>query len=1456
MSVTRYGILPRLRVPTFFALRLSGWGGFDVTYDNMTGLPSMTSFFELAEVKRKELQGHGIDSAILFFDLMNLKNINHRYGFAEGNRLICSVATILAAQFGAENCAYFAQDHFAAIAPDDGLRERLEAVMAQCATANEGKTLPIRIGVYPNRIESVGIDVACDRARLAANAWRKRKKSYYAFFDIQMLEEETNRQAIIDNLDTAIEEGWINVYYQPIVRSVNGKVCDVEALARWQDPIRGMLMPSTFIPVLEESMLIHKLDLCVVRQVLNHLKVCEEAGSQTAPVSINFSRADFDACDLVSEICKLVDAAQVDRKLINIEITESVVGSDFDFMREEINRFRAQGFRVWMDDFGSGYSSLDVLQSIKFDLIKFDMGFMRRLDEGDEGKIILTEMMRMATSLGVDTVCEGVETSKQVRFLQEIGCSKLQGYYFMRPVPPADIVRIYMDENPDGIEDAREASYYDTVGSVNLFDLSFLANLDDSVIKNTFDTVPMGIMEVNGDGDKAKCIRSNQSFRDFMKRAFSADLSDSDMEYDIPKEGPGSGFLRALEQSRSNGGRAFVDETLGDGSIARSFLRAIGSNPVNGCESFAIAVLSITEPNESTTYAEIASALAADYYNIFVIDLDTNNYIEYSSRVGNEEMSLERHGGDFFDSARLSAMTRVYEADRKQFLSLFTRENVLRDLDAQGVFTTTYRLVDTGTPVYVSMKATRMPGGNHLILGISNVDARMRQLEEEKRLRQEKASLGRVAALSPDYIVLYTVNPLTGQYTQYSPSNEFEDFDLATQGEDFFADVRKDAAKAIAPEDMERHLRVLTKENMMRELREKGVFIHSYRLLLGGCATPVCLKAVMVHEDDGEVIILGVTNDDKEEYRSKLEEAKKIKELNRSITSLLDNMPCLTFTKDARTGVYVTCNQAFAEYAHKQTPADVAGLTDAEIFDAETASHFVEDDKTALSMDRPYLFFEDVPDAAGNQRQFQTTKLKFVDPSGRPCLLGLCQDVTDMVRIQRENASTREAYEEAHITSIIYNHLAHALARGYRELFYVNTATNEFIEFRTNDECGVLSEARRGTDFFEGCERDVKLYVHPDDRKAFVRAMNRHFLSDALSDGKGYTLAYRRIYEEGVLYVQMHVSRMADDKRLVVIAVQDIDELMRQRREEKRIKEERIVYARLHALAGNYICVYVVDPETSSYRVFSSTPEYHKAFDQPDEGSDFFARLRQAILKYIHTKDQQRVLSLLTQTKVLAEVERSGFYTLSYRIVVTGRSRYVQVRAAMVEEQEGPRLIVGLYDIDAQVQQEQEYGRRLAQAQVIANTDALTGVKNKHAFLEEEVRIDGLIAQRRQPPFALVIFDVNDLKKVNDTAGHQAGDQYLRDACAIICDVFKHSPVYRVGGDEFAVIVSGRDYEHIDDLIQEVRRHNVEASQHGGIVIACGMSRFADDACVATVFERADHGMYENKNALKSRERH
>ena len=182
------------------------------------------------------------------------------------------------------------------------------------------------------------------------------------------------------------------------------------------------------------------------------------------------------------------------------------------------------------------------------------------------------------------------------------------------------------------------------MGRVNLYDLSFMANIDDSVIKNTFDIVPMGVMEVNSDGNRVRYVRSNQSYRDFMKRAFGFDLSDPNMEYIVPKEGPGSDFMKALEACRDNGNRAFINEEMADGSVAHSFARIIGKNPVDGTESIAIAVLSITEPDENTTYADIARALAADYYNLFLIDLDTNDYTEYSSQVGGEELLVVRHG--------------------------------------------------------------------------------------------------------------------------------------------------------------------------------------------------------------------------------------------------------------------------------------------------------------------------------------------------------------------------------------------------------------------------------------------------------------------------------------------------------------------------------------------------------------------------------------------------------------------------------------------------------------------------------------------------------------------------------------------------------------------------------------------------------------------------------------------
>ena len=580
--------------------------------------------------------------------------------------------------------------------------------------------------------------------------------------------------------------------------------------------------------------------------------------------------------------------------------------------------------------------------------------------------------------------------------------------------------------------------------------------------------------------------------------------------------------------------------------------------------------------------------------------------------------------------------------------------------------------------------------------------------------------------------------------------------------------------------------------------------------------------------------------------------ARRIAELKDSIAALLDNMPGLTFAKDAKTGVYVACNQAFAEYAHKSHPNDVVGLTDDQIFDPVTARHFAEDDRMALDMDEPYIFFEDVLDGAGNRRQFQTTKLKYIDAAGRLCTLGMCQDVTDMVRVQRENATTKEAYEKARSMGLIYTHIAQTLARSYTDLFYVNLETDEFIEYRPADTAKALSEERRGERFFEKYKVEADMYVYPEDRAAFVKALDRKNLLDALNRDGSFMMTYRLLGEDGPIYVSMKVSRMDDDERFIIIAVSDIDAQTRQNILDAKVREERNAYARINALAGNYLCVYVVEPEDGHYREYSAAQGLER-LSLPPQGDDFFAALREAGKRIVYREDVQRFLSMFTREGVMSEIERGGMFSMTCRLMIDGAPMYVHLRAAMVEENAGRRMIFGINDIDAYARREEDYARRLAQAQSRATIDALTGVKNRHAFLEAEARLNGQIAEGVAPQFAVTVLDVNDLKRVNDTAGHQAGDQLLRDACRVVCVTFDHSPVFRIGGDEFAVISRGGDYERIDALVETIRAHNAGAQRDGGVVIACGMAKFAgDDASVNAVFERADRNMYEDKISLKA----
>lgn len=272
------------------------------------------------------------------------------------------------------------------------------------------------------------------------------------------MKKQDMNQYIVSHLDQALEEGWIVPYFQPIIRTITGRFAASEALARWQDPVYGTLMPDTFVPVLEQHRLIYKVDCYILKEVVLLQRSRIDAGLPVGPVSVNLSRQDFDVVDMAACVRKTADAAQIRHDLIPLELTESVLVSDREKMKSVVRTLRADGFRIWMDDFGSGYSSLSFLNDYTLDLIKLDMGFLKSFSH--VSMEIMQSTVSLAKKLGIRTLAEGVETEEHVQFLKEIGCDMMQGYYYARPMCSRDMTA-YLDRMKQAAESVRWQAFYD-----------------------------------------------------------------------------------------------------------------------------------------------------------------------------------------------------------------------------------------------------------------------------------------------------------------------------------------------------------------------------------------------------------------------------------------------------------------------------------------------------------------------------------------------------------------------------------------------------------------------------------------------------------------------------------------------------------------------------------------------------------------------------------------------------------------------------------------------------------------------------------------------------------------------------------------------------------------------------------------------------------------------------------
>ena len=295
--------------------------------------------------------------------------------------------------------------------------------------------LHITFGVYTAEDEAAEMRQMEDRAAMARKSSKNNILTNVLFYKEQFKETLYNRKFIEENMENAIAENQFMMYLQPKYSITRNKIIGAEALVRWHHPTRGMIYPDQFIPIIEENGFIKKVDYYIWEKACLFIKKCQDAGIHSCPVSVNVSRIHLRDNECIGVLSGLIEKNGISRKLLELEITET---ADSQQVSKKALALREEGFTLLMDDFGSGYSSLNILLETPFDVIKLDRKFIENMMVSDKGRLILEQVVSMSDKLGLGLLAEGVETREQIDLLQKIGCDQVQGYYYAKPMPEED----------------------------------------------------------------------------------------------------------------------------------------------------------------------------------------------------------------------------------------------------------------------------------------------------------------------------------------------------------------------------------------------------------------------------------------------------------------------------------------------------------------------------------------------------------------------------------------------------------------------------------------------------------------------------------------------------------------------------------------------------------------------------------------------------------------------------------------------------------------------------------------------------------------------------------------------------------------------------------------------------------------------------------------------------------
>ena len=414
--------------------------------DELTGLFHKEFFFEYG--KRLDMQNDNMPMDAMVIDINRFHIVNELYGREYGNDVLKKIGDEihdLVKETGGLACRFDSNGFYIYIPHGHDLNKIISDGLDKINASLVDSNISIRMGVFEDDGNGLNMEQRFDRARLACNKLRHSYTTCFDFYNEELHSKELHEERLINDMEKALAEKQFKVFYQPKYNITGDKpvLSSAEALIRWFHPEFGMVSPGEFIPLFEDNGLIQKLDRFVWTEAASQIKRWNDEYGIYLPVSVNVSRVDIFNPMLGCILTDLVNINGFTPEKLLLEITESAYTDSSQEIIDTVKGLRNNGFKIEMDDFGSGYSSLNMLTSLPIDALKLDMKFIRNICENKKDSRLVEIMIQIARLLEVPVIAEGVETKEQMELLKSIGCDIIQGYYFSKPLPPEEFCKLF-----------------------------------------------------------------------------------------------------------------------------------------------------------------------------------------------------------------------------------------------------------------------------------------------------------------------------------------------------------------------------------------------------------------------------------------------------------------------------------------------------------------------------------------------------------------------------------------------------------------------------------------------------------------------------------------------------------------------------------------------------------------------------------------------------------------------------------------------------------------------------------------------------------------------------------------------------------------------------------------------------------------------------------------------------